>query len=74
MTLKGIDKVDLDYIQPGYIIELKISKQSFISKMMEKSKNIGCTLMSLNYGVFYFKEKHIDPNKREEIIDTILYK
>ena len=72
MTMRGIDSVDLDQIQPGYTVELKISKQSFVSKMLDKSKEIGCALKLLNYGVFYFSEIYKDPEERDKVINKIL--
>lgn len=70
MIIEGIDSVDLDRIYPGYTVRLKIVERNVVSSMVNTAREIGCKLILLNYGEFYFKE--FISTKRNETINNIL--
>tara|TARA_R110000772_G_scaffold2410_4_gene8506 strand:+ start:12616 stop:12834 length:219 start_codon:yes stop_codon:yes gene_type:complete len=70
MIIKGIDSVDLSNIYPGDTVKLKICKKSIVSSLINLSERMGCKLIFLNYGEFYFQE--FISIRRDSIIDNIL--
>tara|TARA_R110000772_G_scaffold5341_6_gene19204 strand:- start:1531 stop:1752 length:222 start_codon:yes stop_codon:yes gene_type:complete len=70
MIIEGIDSVDLDKIYPGDTVQLKLAEKNMVSSLINTAQQIGCTLIFLNYGKFYFKE--FISKRRSETIDTIL--
>lgn len=70
MTINGVDNIDIDSISPGDMIKLKIQRSDTVSLLLEHSKRIGCKLIYLNYGEYFFKDYR--SIERERIIDSLL--
>jgi len=70
MIIKGSHKIDIKSIKPGDTIKISIKKDTVVNSLYKHANEIGCKLILLNYGEFYFKDhRNI---KREKIIDDLL--
>jgi hypothetical protein len=70
MTISGIDKIDIDSISPGDHIKLKIQKTHIVEQLLKHANSIGCKLIYLNYGEFFFKD--FRSVERDRMIDDLL--
>jgi hypothetical protein len=63
-------EIDISKISPGDKIEIKLNSNKIVNALIERASQIGCKLISLNYGEFYFKD--VRPEEREKTIDYLL--
>lgn len=70
MIIEGIDVVDLNEIQPGCTVKLKIVDNDIVKSLLETANTIGCKLIFIKYGEFFFREYR--SRKRSDTIDNIL--
>ena len=70
MVIKGINDVDIDKISPGDTVKIKIKSDKIVNSLYKHANNIGCKLILLNYGEFFFKDYR--SSQREKIIDNLL--
>ena len=70
MVYEGLKEVDLSEVRPGDTVRLRKTINTFVSEMSIHAKNIGCKLMLLNYGEFFFKD--IRYELRESLLSDLL--
>lgn len=70
MIHEGIKDVDLSKLSPSDEITLKKVESVFVNRLYQHSKQMGCKLITLQYGKFYLKDERY--RLRNETIDYIL--
>jgi uncharacterized protein (DUF608 family) len=68
MIYESISKLEM--VSPGDTVKLKQSKKGYVSQLFEHSKKIGCKLILLKYGEYFFKDER--EIYREKYINEIL--
>ena len=77
MIFEGIDESEIENVYPGDTVHLKgdtfhlkVSKQNFISILLQRANNIGCKLIMVSLDEFHFKDSRF--LERQSNINEIL--
>lgn len=70
MTIKGTNSIDIDLIYPGYTVILNVVNQDMVRSLLKTADKLGCKLILLKYGHFYFRE-YISTQRNNTISDIL---
>lgn len=67
---KSFDKIENILSGDTISIPKKCLGQSIVSELLERAELLGCKLILVEYGVYYFRD--IIPELRQQAIDTFM--
>lgn len=74
MTMKSKNNINniinIEEINPGDTVIVKLSTQKIVESLRKRAQDIGCSLILLNYGEFFFKDYR--SVNRDKFIEELL--